>query len=111
MINKNNLIEIFDDKIILNDIFNEPIEKIINILILKNKIVFGKNFNQSLINLPSNIEQILLGKNYNKSLNNLPLNVKSIMFANDNIFYGSIDYLHSNIEEIILGDYYNTIIK
>jgi len=52
-----------------------------------------------------------LGKNYQKSIIDLPSNVISITFANDNIFYGSIDYLHDNVQEIILSDHYNEIIN
>lgn len=106
-----NLLEIKEDKIIFNDIFNEPISNLSNVLSLRKTIVFGKDFNQSLSTLPSNVEKIYLGKNFQKSIIDLPSNINSIIFANDNIFYGSLDYLHDNVQELILSDNYNEIIN
>ena len=109
-INKNiysNPIEILEDKLIFNDFFNEPLYPFIKILILKDIIVFGSEFNQNLSMLPSNVSKIYLGRNFQKSIIDIPSSVKSIIFANDNLFIGSLDYLHNDLEELVIGDHYN----
>ena len=100
-------IEIEDDKIIFNNTFNEPLYNYIKILVLKNTIVFGSEYNQNLSILPSNITKIFLGKNFQKSLIDIPSSVKSIVFANDSIFSGSFDYLPNDLEELVIGDNYD----
>ena len=102
-----NPIEIEDDKIIFNNTFNEPLYSYIKILVLKNTIVFGSEFNQNLSMLPSNITKIFLGKNFQKSLIDIPSSVKSIIFANDSVFTGSFDYLHNDLEELVISDNYD----
>jgi len=109
--NNQNQLQILDDKIIFTDDFNEPILGFANIICLRKIIVFGKNFNQNLGMLPSNVEKIFLGKNFHKSIIDIPSNIKSIIFANDSIFLNSLDYLHNYIQELILGDNYNLIIN
>ena len=103
----NNKLKILEDKIIFDDNFNEPISNYINILFLKKIIVFGKNFNNNIGMLPSNVEKIFLGKNFQKSITDIPSSIKSIVFANDSIFFNSLDYLHNELNELILGDEYN----
>jgi len=109
-VNKNiysNPIEILEDKLIFNEFFNEPLYPFIKILILKDIIVFGSEFNQNLSMLPSNVSKIYLGRNFQKSIIDISSSVKSIIFANDSLFIGSLDYLHNDLEELVIGDNYN----
>jgi len=106
-----NPIQIQEDKIIFNEYFNEPLYQYIKLLTLKDTIVFGNEFNQNLAMLPTNITKIYLGKNFQKSLIDIPSSVKIIIFANDSLFVGSLDYLHNDLEELVIGDNYNLTIN
>jgi hypothetical protein len=98
-------------KIIFSETFNEPLYNYIKVLAYKDTIVFGKEFNQSLSILPSNITKIFLGTKFQKSLIDIPSSIKSIIFANDSLFVGSFDYLHNELEELIIGDGYDQSIN
>ena len=106
-----NKLEIYGDKIVFNDNFNEPLINFINILSLCKIVVFGRDFNQNLSVIPNNIEKIFLGRNFKKSVIDIPISITSIIFANDSIYSNSIDYLHNNVKELILGDNYNITIN
>lgn len=106
-----NMVQIEDDKIIFNKNFNESLYSHIKILVLKNTIVFGSEFNQNLSILPSNVSKIFLGKKFQKSIIDIPTSIKSIIFANDSLFMGSFDYLHNDLEELVIGDNYDVCIN
>ncbi len=106
-----NPLQIQENKIIFNEFFNEPLYPYIKLLTLKDTIVFGSEFNQNLSMLPTNIIKIYLGKNFQKSLIDIPSSIKSIIFADDSLFIGSFDYLHNDLEELVIGDNYNLTIN
>lgn len=68
-------------------------------------LIFGRDFNQQINNLPPNLEIIQLGNKFNHPVSNLPFKLKIIKFGRE--FNQSIDCLPESIEYIQLSHYFN----
>jgi hypothetical protein len=62
---------------------------------------FGFDFNQSMDNLPNDLEYLTLGAKFNQTINNLPLGLKTLIIGG--IFSQTVDMLPENLEVLYLS--------
>ena len=75
-----------DDIILFADSFNEPLDTYMNILETVKIVQLGSNFNQSINNLPDNIEFIIwLNPQYTGTISKLPANFKKVYYKSTSL--------------------------
>lgn len=94
-----------EDTIEFEDDFNESLDQHIEALKKIKHLKFGKKFDQSVDNLPENIETITFGMEFNRPVDNLPGNLKGLKF--EYRFNQNIDFLPASVKFLELGENFN----
>lgn len=104
-----------EDCIYFNEYFNKPLTyELLKIIKQFKKINFGIHFNQSIDNIPDNIEEISFGRDtywyyassyFNQSIDNLPCSLHTLILGSN--FNQPIDNLPCSLKKLVLGSQFN----